>query len=104
MGARRPGGRGAETEAKPGTQGHHWEPIGHATGTATEKRLMKINKRTAETASDLQLRLGGARGTRTPGPLLANQPRPKPGRVCTSPGLPFSWAIDPADSSRLPGT
>jgi len=33
---------------------------------------MKINKRTAETASDLQLRLGGAKGTRTPDPLLAN--------------------------------
>src|ERR1039457_2190072 len=47
------------------------EPIGHATGTATEKRLMKINERTAETASDLQLRLGGAKGTRTPDPLLA---------------------------------
>src|ERR1039457_940957 len=49
------------------------EPIGHATGTATEKRLMKINERTAETASDLQLRLGGAKGTRTPDPLLAKQ-------------------------------
>jgi hypothetical protein len=34
---------------------------------------MKINKRTAETASDLQLRLGGAKGTRTPDPLLAKQ-------------------------------
>ena len=43
----------------------------HATGTTTEKRLMKINKRTEETASDLQLRLGGAKGTRTPDPLLA---------------------------------
>ena len=32
---------------------------------------MKINKRTAETASDLQLRLGGAKGTRTRDPLLA---------------------------------
>src|SRR6266702_5887582 len=70
---RRAGGRGAETKAKPGTRGDRWEPIGHATGTTTEKRLMKINKRAGVTASDLQLRLSGASETRTRDPLLAKQ-------------------------------
>ena len=56
------------SRARKGTTGSRF---GHATGTTTEKRLMKINKRAGETASDLQLRLGGAKRARTADPLLA---------------------------------
>jgi hypothetical protein len=34
---------------------------------------MKINKKAGKMASDLRLRLSGAKGTRTPDPLLAKQ-------------------------------
>ena len=44
-----------------------------ATGTAAEKRLMKINSETRESASDLRFLGSGAKGTRTPDPLLAKQ-------------------------------
>ena len=47
---------------------------------------------------------GGANEIRTRDPLLANQLRPKPRRVCKSPGLPSSRANDPADLSGLPRT
>jgi hypothetical protein len=42
-----------------------------ATGTATEKCLVKINTKAKEKASDLLLRLCGAKRARTADPLLA---------------------------------
>jgi hypothetical protein len=64
-------GRGAETEDNPGTRDGSRRSIGHA--TATEKCLVKINKKTGEKASDVLLRLCGAKRARTADPLLAKQ-------------------------------
>lgn len=63
------GVRGPGAEAKPGTQRHHWEPIGHPRHNK-RKRLMGINNGAGETAPDLLLRVSGSKGARTPDPCF----------------------------------
>src|ERR1017187_281211 len=87
--ARRPGGQRAETEATPGTRDGGRKPIGHATGTTPEKRLVKINSEARETAADLRFLGSGAKGTRTPDPLLAKQ-------------VLFQLSYSPRRAHRLP--
>ena len=61
----------------------HRQPNGHATGTGNRKYLMQINRNASELGNC------GAKGTRTPDPLLANKRRhvhQRPSPLVTVPG------------------